>query len=159
MAIPATPPSNSWSGPQPDGTISDSDGRFTFHNVPIADDVLLVASGDDVVVQLQYFSPEELVDEPVLTVFRRCNFRVELTRPGPFSRIQMRDENDDIVSIWEHRGGSNYSDRTFPLTNGQTPVISTSENVQSLVFLGEDGDELDRIPVRLIPGQVNLIQR
>jgi hypothetical protein len=152
------PPSNSWGGP--DGAaMSDAEGRFSFENVPVADDILLVTSGDDVVVQLRYFSPDEILDEVVLEVDQRCNFRVEVAERGAFAQIQLRDEQDEVVRVWEHRGGTRMSHRSFPLTEGRTPIIAAGESARTLVFLGENGDVLDRLPIVLVPGQVNLIQR
>ena len=92
-------------------------------------------------------------------VDRRCNFRVELSRPQGFARIQLRDEREEILSIWEHTGGTNRSQRSFPLTEGRTPVVSASEQARTLLFLGGDGEVLERMPIHLVPGQLNLIQR
>lgn len=153
-----SPVDNSWSSP---GRIAftDADGRFLFEDVPAADQVCIVATGEDVVAHAEFLSKHGPFDDIVITLERRCNFRIELAPGSPVVRFELRDRSDEPLLIWEHRGGTQTSRESIPLTDGRTPVYAASERARTVLLIGADGEVVDRVPVALVPGQVTVVGR
>lgn len=151
-----SPTTNSWSGPE--SQVADAEGRFRFVDVPAADQVLVVVSGDDILVKMQVFEPDDLYAELALPVESLCEFRVDSLAECP-TRFALRDVSDEEVQIWERRGKTRTAHGTFSLTEGRSPILTASERTHFVVFLDDDRNELYRALVRLVPGELTRVQR
>ena len=152
-----SPSTNSWSGPETH-VVTGADGGFRFAGVPVADEVLIVASGDDILVRMQICRAEQLRDEVVLVVDALCTFRIHCADSAP-ARFALRDVEDERVRIWERRGKSRTAHDTFPLTEGRSPILTASDRAHFVVFFDRDREEIGRTLVRLVPGELTRVQQ
>lgn len=137
---------------------TDEDGVFVIEQVPRRH-VYLTASGDDVLsesLDLDESTPSKGIE---ILLYRRCHMRFEWqgTEPPP-TAMGVLDAAGEALSLVIRTKQSMMSMSREDLEDGRSRVVSVSEAAATLV-LYRDGEELERIPLTLAPGEVNVIRR
>lgn len=91
----------------------------------------------------------------VLAVERLCYFRVELSDPSLAHALNILDEEGNHFEIAEQGAMQIFKKTPYPLRNGKTEVISTSDRACTIRLIGETQRLL---PVRLMPGEVTVLR-
>ncbi len=55
------------------------------------------------------------------------------------------------------RGGGSYTNRLAEITDGRSHVISVADSAVTMAFF-KGGEEVHRVPLRLVSGQVNVVR-
>ncbi|MCR9245071.1 MAG: sigma-70 family RNA polymerase sigma factor [bacterium] len=151
--------------------VTDESGRFEFRDVG-TNGVYLALSGDQIMPTAfgrDGEQPPELrgaqglaaVDQPLdaleVRVSLRLHLRVELADAEFADRVSAVDAAGKRISLWVISGDGVDRLSQFPLHDGRSEVLSAPESVTTVV-LHKQGREVRRIPVALVPGQVNVVR-
>jgi hypothetical protein len=133
--------------------VSDAQGRFRFEALCVEGTHLLL-NGETIA------SPQEraLDEEPDLldVVFHApavCHLRVFLADPARADVLMLLDERDEPLSLTFLVGSVTLGSEAVTIENGASDLIQTDESARVLVL--SKGGQKERIPIRLLPGQVN----
>ncbi len=133
--------------------VSDAEGRFRFEALCVAGTHILL-NGETIA------SPQDraLDEEPDLldVVFRApavCHLRVFLADPARADSLMLLDERDQPLSLSFLVGSVTLGSEAVTIENGASDLIQTDESARVLVL--SKGGQKERIPIRLLPGQVN----
>lgn len=137
---------------------SGADGVFEFPALCVEGAYLLPA-GEGIAQQ------EELALEPsmdlehlVLTVSRTCRFQVVLLDPEEADRFAVLDAADERMWLGYTLGNTALSSNgAMDLAGGRSEVIEGDERARTLV-LSKAGREVRRVPIRLVPGDVQIVR-
>jgi protocatechuate 3,4-dioxygenase beta subunit len=140
-----------------DGTQTDAEGRFELERVP-RDLAYLRLQGADT-IPLEWGRGVAgglamLVDDEgdvVITVERRCHFRVELAVPAEADELGVLDANDRVLIVSEFLGNGRREDHRHPLVEGRSNTLAVGDRATTLV-LYRGGAEVRRVPLELTPG-------
>lgn len=135
-------------------TRSGDDGRFILPRACRLDTLLLDVSGADIYPFEERIESDMPNSDLVLVVDCKCYFRVTLSDPSSAHAFHMLDANDERLMITELQSdGSSQGFRNtpFPLSEGKTEVISTSERACTIQLLGKNER---REPIQLIPDEI-----
>ena len=92
-----------------------------------------------------------------LVVNLRVHIRVELADPTEADQLSVLDADNERVILHRIQGGSTRSNFEFPLTDGRSDTLATSDAVQTLV-LRKDGEVVRRVPITPTPGDVYVVR-
>jgi hypothetical protein len=135
-----------------DTTHTDDEGRFVLKRVPRTGVHLIVSGGQVMgyrVAVETVVSPDEVVLVPPL----RCHFRIRGGRQDA-DAIRLLDAEGKVVTIVKKNAQMEMSGQKWSLRGGRTTTLVVSDVARTLVYLSKD-NELERKPVRLVPGQIN----
>lgn len=140
---------------------SDAEGRFRLERVG-ARAVYLRIDGDGL-VPLEYgrgvdggvtgvagAPPDALRIE----VVRRLHVRIELIDPAEAEAVAFEDVDNRRRPIDLIEGRSRQTAEEFRLTDGRTPVLAITDDAVRAVLL-RGGEVVRKVPIRLVPDQVN----
>jgi RNA polymerase sigma-70 factor (ECF subfamily) len=136
---------------------TDGEGRFVLHNVP-KERIHLRVTGDAVMPFFLRSADLGDPDDLELVVSVRHHVQVELT--GDLAKadsVRLLDENDKAALLRVMRGGGSYTNRVAEIVNGRSQVISVADSAIAVAFY-RDGEEVQRLPIRMVFGQVNLVR-
>ncbi len=141
----------SWSaGPS---TVTDARGFFELVNVPRHGTRLQIDGGDSMPLTLSLES-DQSTEDLELTVATKCHFRLVNIPESLFGHaVEFHDAQDQPLDAYEFESAGSSTWRRLSLDSPQTWIFAVSELASELVIL-EDGQEVDRLPVRLDPGEV-----
>ena len=146
-------------------TRTDAEGEFRLSNVP-RQGVYLKVHSDDIVPIWHYSLPPEghssadrsaHLDGLEIVVQRKVRAQLTLTAPTPADRFAIVDDGGTALILNVDLGGTNNADFSAGVIRGRSELFSVSESAQTLI-LYEGQDELERIPLYLESGVLNLIE-
>jgi hypothetical protein len=139
-------------------TRTDEEGRFTLHDVP-KEGVRLGVGGDDVIPRDLDVGPDANPEDFVVHLWVRCHVQVDLdTQQDRADSFAVFDEEDERIDVMVFRQGSTNAYTSMNIVEGRSQVVSVSSRAATLVLI-KDGQPVERIPLDLVPGEVNLIRR
>ena len=146
--------------PSADGEsrLTDAEGRFAFEEM-LGDDLYFQVSGPNLEIVWKWDPPVGArLDELEIVVALRCHVQVDLgDRPGladEFEVLTGAGEQLDLV-LWEGPRASIRQSRT--IQDGRSDILSVSDAGRTLV-LRRAGEEIQRLPVALVPGEVTVVR-
>lgn len=141
-----------------DGVDTAADGRFVLKNVPKSE-VRISVSGDSLIGKNFELSELALEHELRLSVDLRCHFRLLCERGERIpDRASLLDDGGKLLSVFTYQSQGWSSSTQFPVqAGGATHAMAVSERACTLV-LYLNGEELERVPVTLLPGQVSEVR-
>ena len=134
---------------------SDENGEFVLENVP-KDSALHVGGKGLVAEDLEVPSPTSAPF--VIRVARVCEFRIERVVGASAVECELRTAEGEVVEAIRREVRSIQSLARIPLDQGRSEVLTAADTATVLVLFDEDGDELERIDVRLHPGERTIIR-
>jgi hypothetical protein len=147
-----------------EGAVSAADGSFELRRIPRelvflrldSDDIISTEYGRGVEGGLTALSKGR-IEELVIEVGLRVRMRVVLSDPSRADSLSVLDERDQkvTVNIISARGRREVPVVAF--AGGATEVLTVTDSAQTLVLYA-DGEEVERIPLALVRGEVNEIR-
>ncbi len=135
-------------------TRTDEQGRFALPAVGNAD-LMVALSGEGIVPA---WHAVELGAELVLEAVALLHAKVELADPGRASAFHVLDAAGAELELYEIGVGGVKRVRSVELIEGRSRALGFPEHAAWLV-LEQDGLEVDRAPLALEPGRLNLLRR
>jgi hypothetical protein len=140
-------------------TETDAEGRFTLRDVP-RERAFLGFDGENVLSAS--IRPGDIRwppgdEEIVVTMIRRCHFRVELADPTLADEITLLDRGDKRVTLTEFQGGGSFSSDRMRLQEGKSSTLVASDDARTLVLYRNDA-EVVRVPIELAPGELTVLR-
>ena len=133
---------------------SGADGSFEFHDVP-AQGMKILVDGEGIVPDEFPLSASADPQLLKLKVFERCSFEVvQLSKQAPFDAVALQDEKGGRLDVLKIDSAGTNAFTEGELVDGRSGVLSASSAVRTLVLL-RNGVEVQRLAVRLRPGEVN----
>jgi RNA polymerase sigma-70 factor (ECF subfamily) len=147
-----------------DGVATDAEGRFALVNVP-KNLVYLRLDGHDVLPlewgrHVQGGLAElvgERASELVIRVARRAHFQIELSDPTEADEFALCNAAGQELEVSEFAGNSRREGLRHPLLAGRSNPMAAPDDATTLVLYRE-GDELRRVPIRLVAGERTLLK-
>ncbi|MDA1264247.1 MAG: hypothetical protein O2816_04115, partial [Planctomycetota bacterium] len=146
------------------GRSTDDGGRFEFEELHF-DGIRLWITGDQIGepakrLEVDLAASADLEDIEV-RVAHVVQFEVALVDPTEADAFSAADAEGQLLSLLFTLLGSGRSTSTvgarMKLTGGRSEVVHCSEDVRTLILL-RDGQEVRRVPVRVEPGDVRVLE-
>lgn len=138
-------------------TVTIADG--TFHFASIARGALTIridaANCDTYMRELQ--DADRDAGRIVVVLERQCSFRVETSRVSEGS-IELRGADELPRLITSRRANQSVQVSEFPLVDGKTPVLIVGDGAITLSVLDANRQEVLRVPVAFVPGEVTVLR-
>jgi RNA polymerase sigma-70 factor (ECF subfamily) len=112
-------------------THTDEEGRFQFDK--FARQGVHVGVYGDAVMHHHYALPDQHPKEHIITVSRRCHFRVEAHPEFEATHIQAFDENGEPLTLAQRQGNVTHTSNRAAFTEGKTAVLAVSDAAVTLV--------------------------
>jgi len=136
--------------------VSDAEGRFELRAVPRVD-ARIGYSGEGLVPDSAAIDTDRPILDQRIVVVRRCHLRVQVDPSRFASAFTVVDAAGLVLDIMEIGTDGWSSAPRWPLEQGRSGVLSVSEKAVTLVLHGKSG-EIARLPLRLVPGEVTVVQ-
>lgn len=131
---------------------SGADGRFSFANVPRRRARLLLR-GESILPTTVDVDAERLE----IVAESRVQLELEITsEPQRFDRFGFAAPDGERLDVLYLSHGSSDARRSGELVAGRSGVVSASSRARTLLLF-KDGAEVERLAIRLVPGEVNRI--
>ena len=88
---------------------------------------------------------------------RRLHLRIELSSPDAADMVGALDAAGERIALHTVSGQYHSSAMRMGIENGRTQTLAVSERARTLVFY-KDGEEVERLPLSLLPQTVNEIR-
>lgn len=141
-----------------EGRLTDAEGRFAFEAI-CGDDLFFQVSGPNLEIVWKWDPPPAArLDDLEIVVALRCHVQVDLgDRPELADEFRMLDGagKELDLALWEGPRAS--IGQWGKLQNGRSDILGVSDASETLV-LKKDGKEVQRIPVRPVPGELTIIR-
>ena len=138
-------------------TRTDSDGRFSFRDVPVDGPILGVRS-EQIVPRDRPIEPGDDPRAVIVEVHARCHLDVRLRPPHDRAdQIEVRDAGGEPVDLMRIEGTSTSAMSAVELVDGRSGVVSVSSAARTLVLL-RDGQEIETHVLDLRRGEVNVVE-
>lgn len=139
-------------------TMTDAEGRFEFARLALGD-LGFQINGERVFMEIwRPIRADEKPDELAIVVSRQCHVQADLSnRPefaDSFSALDVLGANVRFLSFED---GSSSPSESIEITNGRSDVVATEEQARTIVFT-KAGKEVGRMPITLVPSQVNIVR-
>jgi hypothetical protein len=140
---------------QPGGrTTTDAEGRFEFERVP-REGVKLTVMGDEILPLSHDLVEEDDPRDLRIEVEVRCHLSLELVElAGLADRLRVLDGEGRSLDVLFIQGGSVNAYTDAPILDDRTGILSVSSAARFAVLLA-GGEEVERFPLQLTPGEVN----
>jgi protocatechuate 3,4-dioxygenase beta subunit len=156
LGFPTDAPINPWLASVSART--DERGRFEFHDVSSALTHLSIGGpmlGIGRQIELPTGSELEQIE---LRLPLRCHVQVDLTSSSiDADEFSILDATGKPLHLAAFYGSYGFSSPQHPLHDGRSEVVSASEDARALALYKQDVEVL-RMPVSLVPGEVNVIK-
>jgi len=133
---------------------TDADGRFEFPALCVEGTRLLVAQPgrhSETAFALADFTDLETLELALPAV---CHLRLTLDDPERADGLSLEDAHGRALDLVFQLGGVICMSSGVQITNGRTERLTTDESAVTLV-LRKGAEVVERIPIRLVPGEVN----
>ena len=88
----------------------------------------------------------------------RCHFQLELERePARADSFALQDEQGALLPLYQADGTGSSVSESGDLEAGRSQVLMAHEGPATLV-LYRAGVEVERVPIRLVPGEINRLR-
>ena len=146
-----------WDNPDSGDRTTDAEGRFDYGLIG-GEGLQLWIKGDDIVPELIPI-PSALHAGDLEIVLRvRCHFKVDLGIDAHRAdAIRVHDADGNKLDLLTISPTGMYIRTSVDLVDGRTPNLGVEDSATTLV-LWKDGQEAQRIPLHLVPGQLNVIR-
>ena len=141
--------------------VTDAEGRFRFARLPREQAEIELRSDDIVPKQ---WADEGGIAKAVGDPRNEVVIRVELSfhvqfefEPGSADELQAFDAEGRKLSVHYFEGTNSYSTDALALEGGRSRIVVLGENAAT-VALRKAGEDLRRVPLALVAGQLNRIQ-
>lgn len=136
---------------------TDAEGRFEIADVP-REGVELFVHGEEILFWSMDLKEGVAVDDIRCVVNRRMHLQIELDDPvDRADELRVLDGEGQPMILRIMRGESSFTDRKAAIAEGRSQVLSTSEDARTVVLF-KGGQEIDRIPVTLHAGSVQIVR-
>jgi hypothetical protein len=132
---------------------TDDEGRFAIPGVGGAQ-LLLSLSGEGIAPEWRSVA---LGEELVLEAVALQHAKVELADPGRATAFRVLDAEGGELELYAIGVGGVTRLRSAEVVDGRSRTLGVPEHA-ALLVLERDGAEVDRVPLRLLPGQLNVIR-
>jgi protocatechuate 3,4-dioxygenase beta subunit len=141
-----------------DAPRTDASGAFEFPALCVEGAYLLPA-GEDIAQQESFaLDPAMDLEHLVVTVSRTCRFQVVLLDPAEADHFTVLDGADERMWLGYTLGDMALSSNgSMDLAGGRSEVIEADERARTIV-LSKGGGEVRREPIRLVPGEVQILE-
>ena len=136
---------------------TDSSGRFEFQNVPRQAVYLSLESSAIVPTRFDLDGTESGTDLEI-PVEARCRVEVLIERTPGATDLKVYDAAGERLEALRISAGSVTSSSQLAITGGTTGLFSVSSRAASFVLMDAQGADIARLPVNLVPGEVNRIR-
>lgn len=137
--------------------ITDDDGRFTLHDIPIENSTLGVR-GDGIAVDQEQPIPLLLPDELVIRVERSCRFRIDRPSAARAAAFRFVDGDGQAVRCVRRTDRRITHLDEVPLADGRSELLTTSDSATTMILLDDERNELERLRVDLSPTDLTIIR-
>jgi RNA polymerase sigma-70 factor (ECF subfamily) len=133
---------------------TDPDGRFHFDALA-TDGLCFQVSGRTIDIMFRWDPPSgAALDQLEIVVSMRCHLQVDLGgRAGEADAFFVLDGEGKKLTLNRWRGPTSSSGQNVPVVDGRSDVVSTTEAARTVV-LTKAGQEVSRIPITPVPGEV-----
>lgn len=141
-----------------DAPRSDAQGAFEFAALCVTGTYLLPAGGG--IAQQERFplDPGMDLEHLTITVSRTCRFQLVLRDPDEADSFALLDADDQRMPMSFTLGNTSVGGRgAFELAGGRSEIMEADERARTLVLL-RAGREVRRAPIRLGPGEVQVLE-
>ncbi|HEX6811948.1 MAG TPA: sigma-70 family RNA polymerase sigma factor [Planctomycetota bacterium] len=138
-------------------TKTGADGRFELKDVPRFH-ISFHLNGDDVVPSEAKVDGGVAPLEQRFVVARRCHLRIEVDPARGVTAFRVRNAAGDEVQILELTSGGSLSRNRWPLKDGRSTVLAVSEDAVTAVLENTAGDEIVRLPLTFVAGEVSVVR-
>lgn len=141
-------------------TKTDEEGRFAFARIA-RHAASLTLGGKAWVQRSVAIDAGTPATDLQIVIMRRCHVRVQFADAAfADARIGFVDAEGTTVMIQEDRGATSMITTYYTLHDGKSEVLSVSEGATTLVVTPDGSREKEqRLPITLLPGEVNLVAR
>ncbi len=138
--------------------ITEPDGRFEFPKLAL-DGLGFHIGGENVFVEFWRPLPKDQDPERLeLDVSRRCHVQADLGDRLDFAdAFYALDDRGERAQFMQFQGVSIWSPPQMPIVNGKSDAIAVEDTARTIVFL-KNGAEVERVPVKLTLGEVNVVR-
>ena len=138
--------------------LTDAEGRFAFEAL-CSDDLYFQVSGSNLEIVWKWDPPVGAkLDELEIVVALRCHVQVDLGKdPNLADEFQVQDEKGEELDLVRWEGPLASIAQSRKITDGRSDILAVSEAGRTLV-LKKEGKEVQRIPVRLAPGELTVVR-
>ena len=137
---------------------TDAAGRFAFENVSRAVNSVRVQGADFGLLGFeQALAPDDDVEHLELAVPMRVHLQIDGGEGADYDEASVLGADGATLSLSVHHGQSSYAMEKIRLEQGRSEAFSVSELAATLVLYAR-GEELRRLPVRLVRGELNTIR-
>jgi len=137
--------------------VTDTEGRFRFEELCTAGTVLLVSADDYPGETTCALDAESDLESLVVRMRAACHLRLFLEDPGSADSLMLEDERGESLDLTIQLGGLLMTASAIHLGGGVSDLITTDERARTLV-LHKGREEVARIALQLLPGEVNEIR-
>ncbi len=140
-----------------DSATTDAEGKFAFEKLSPEGLSFQLISPNLLVMEWKPPADAKLDDLKVVVALR-CHVQVDLgTRPEFADSFVVLDETGEKVQALEYQGPMAMVDDPVPIELGRSPVVAVTEDARTVV-LSKDQNEIQRLPVRLVPGELTVVR-
>lgn len=137
--------------------LTDAAGKFELANVPRKDSKL-DAGGDRILptsAQLDDYAEGQLLR---IVAARRCHVRVEgVPASANLKYVEVQDANGSSLQLMQFQSGGWMSSSQVELVEGGSPLFAVSDAARTIVFRGQDEQEVSRALV-LAPSGITVVR-
>ncbi len=136
----------------------DEEGRFVFEALCIEGSHLQLSGGDVPISLRRALEPDMDLENLEIQVPRACRFQVVLERdPEEADYLTVLDESGRRLTLHSVFGRTGTAGGFSGLRGGRSEVVIVGEDARFLVLV-KDSAEVRRIPIRLEPGEIQVIR-
>lgn len=136
---------------------TDAEGRFEFAALHVEGTYLLPSSPETSYADRIALDPNADLEHLEIRLPRRCLFQLLLADPDEADALQVLDADGNRLTLTVEAGLSALVSGGMTLAGGRSEVIVTDERAATIV-LRRQRQEVRRIPVRLVPGEVQVLR-
>ncbi len=141
-----------------DSRITDAEGRFEFEHL-CADELYFQVSGQNLDIVYKWDPPPGAkIDDLEIVVSLRCHIQVDLgDRASLADGFRVLAEDGRALDLVRWEGSTAGINQTRKIEAGRSDIVSVSEEGRTVV-LSKGAEEVQRIAVRLVPGEVTVVR-
>lgn len=146
-----------WIGERAVELRTDAQGRFAFDAIPTSGS-RLITRGSGLRPEWIHLDPEHFDHELELRLQHKHYLQVVLPSDHPARKVSILSESGEQLTLSRFDAIENWMWADWELRNGRTTVLSAPPETAAVVLKSGNGEELKRIPVTLVPGEVVVVR-